>query len=355
MPTLPVRAAASTRNAGWSRWPGRTACGCWARTVLAWSTPIRRSGSTRRWPRSSRRPAGSASSASQGRWASPSWPMRHPEVWACPRSSRPAIGRTFPGTTCCSSGTVTSAPKWCWLYLESFGNPRKFARLAKTLARTKPVIAVKSGRHALVSPGLAASSAAISEEAVAALFGQSGVIRTQTLTRHSTRASCWPTNRSRPVTGSRSWATRRPSACSRSTPAWMRVWRGGRGTGRFRVNVSPEDLGSAVRIAVGRPDVDAVVVVFVPPVAVPGQAHAEALRAAAAGSSVPVVSTFLSVDGLSDALSGPGAGRWTGPGFGAVVQDAGAGRCSTGARCPVRLVAGQARWQRPGAGRCSAG
>ena len=34
------------------------------------------------------------------------------------------------------------------LYLESFGNPRKFARLARVLARTKPVIAVKSGRHA---------------------------------------------------------------------------------------------------------------------------------------------------------------------------------------------------------------
>ena len=46
------------------------------------------------------------------------------------------------------------------LYLESFGNPRKFARLARVLARTKPVIAVKSGRHARVTPGLAASSAA---------------------------------------------------------------------------------------------------------------------------------------------------------------------------------------------------
>ena len=32
------------------------------------------------------------------------------------------------------------------LYLESFGNPRKFARLARRLARTKPIVAVKSGR-----------------------------------------------------------------------------------------------------------------------------------------------------------------------------------------------------------------
>ena len=38
------------------------------------------------------------------------------------------------------------------LYLESFGNPRKFARLARVLARTKPVIAVKSGRNATLTP-----------------------------------------------------------------------------------------------------------------------------------------------------------------------------------------------------------
>ena len=33
------------------------------------------------------------------------------------------------------------------LYLETFGNPRKFARVARRLARTKPIVAVKSGRH----------------------------------------------------------------------------------------------------------------------------------------------------------------------------------------------------------------
>src|SRR5690606_40947896 len=34
------------------------------------------------------------------------------------------------------------------LYLESFGNPRRFARLARRVARRKPIIAVKSGRTA---------------------------------------------------------------------------------------------------------------------------------------------------------------------------------------------------------------
>ena len=39
------------------------------------------------------------------------------------------------------------------LYLESFGNPRKFARLARRVARTKPVVAVKTGRYAAATPG----------------------------------------------------------------------------------------------------------------------------------------------------------------------------------------------------------
>jgi acetate---CoA ligase (ADP-forming) len=32
------------------------------------------------------------------------------------------------------------------LYLESFGNPRRFARLARRIGRSKPIVAVKAGR-----------------------------------------------------------------------------------------------------------------------------------------------------------------------------------------------------------------
>src|SRR5512132_1948351 len=70
------------------------------------------------------------------------------------------------------------------LYLESFGNPRKFARIARRVARTKPVLAVKSGRSAA---GARASSShtgallAASDITVDALFHQAGVIRTDTL------------------------------------------------------------------------------------------------------------------------------------------------------------------------------
>jgi acetate---CoA ligase (ADP-forming) len=70
------------------------------------------------------------------------------------------------------------------LYLESFGNPRKFARIARRLSAHKPVVAVKSGRTPAGSPGAASHTGAIlsaSDVTVDALFEQAGVIRTETL------------------------------------------------------------------------------------------------------------------------------------------------------------------------------
>ncbi|HYA45197.1 MAG TPA: GNAT family N-acetyltransferase, partial [Acidimicrobiales bacterium] len=69
------------------------------------------------------------------------------------------------------------------LYLESFGNPRKFARLARGMGRTKPIIAVKSGRSAVGRRAASSHTAALasSDEAVAALCHQTGVIRVDTI------------------------------------------------------------------------------------------------------------------------------------------------------------------------------
>jgi acetyl coenzyme A synthetase (ADP forming)-like protein len=69
------------------------------------------------------------------------------------------------------------------LYLESFGNPRRFARLARRIARQKPIVAVKSGRTRAGSLAASSHTAALaaSDVAVDALFHQSGVIRADTL------------------------------------------------------------------------------------------------------------------------------------------------------------------------------
>jgi acyl-CoA synthetase (NDP forming)/ribosomal protein S18 acetylase RimI-like enzyme len=190
------------------------------------------------------------------------------------------------------------------LYLESFGNPRKFARLARVLARTKPVIAVKSGRHSRVAPGLAASSSELSEAAVATLFEQSGVIRTPGLTTAFDVAQLLSTQ---PVpAGHRVGIVGNSSAlgvlavdfcldAGLTVPDDAPIDLG--------VSVSATDLAAAVRAAVTRHDIDALVVAWVPPVAIPGAEHAKALRDAVAGSAIPVLTTFLAVDGLMEHLA----------------------------------------------------
>ena len=58
------------------------------------------------------------------------------------------------------------------------------------------------------------------------------------------------------------------------------------------MDVTPDDLAAAVRAALARPEVHALVVVYVPIVATPGLAHAAALRSAVDQATVPVLTTF---------------------------------------------------------------
>jgi acyl-CoA synthetase (NDP forming)/GNAT superfamily N-acetyltransferase len=69
------------------------------------------------------------------------------------------------------------------LYLESFGNPRRFGRLVRALGRRKPVLAVKSGRsNAGRRAGASHTAAAAAPNvAVDTLFAQAGVVRVDTL------------------------------------------------------------------------------------------------------------------------------------------------------------------------------
>jgi len=69
------------------------------------------------------------------------------------------------------------------LYLESFGNPRNFARIARRVSATKPIVVVKSGTSAAGSRAASSHTGALatSEVATDALFRQAGMIRMSTL------------------------------------------------------------------------------------------------------------------------------------------------------------------------------
>ena len=69
------------------------------------------------------------------------------------------------------------------LYVESFGNPKKFGEIARRVGRTKPIVAVKAGRSMAGSRAAASHTGALASNDVVvdALFRQSGVIRTERL------------------------------------------------------------------------------------------------------------------------------------------------------------------------------
>ncbi|MEU6646804.1 GNAT family N-acetyltransferase [Saccharomonospora sp. NPDC046836] len=205
------------------------------------------------------------------------------------------------------------------LYLESFGNPRKFARLARRLARSKPIVAVKSGRHA-VRPQLAATSTDIDESSVQALFEQAGVVRVESLAQLFDTALVFA---HQPLP-----AGARIGIVGNSSAIGLLAADTARAQG-LRLGVDPVDVGpqaspqafaAAVGEALDSSEVDALVVVFVPPVAIPGTAYARALRetvvARKAQPEKPIVSTFLAAEGVPAELAVLGADG--APSFGSI-------------------------------------
>ncbi|HUP59983.1 MAG TPA: GNAT family N-acetyltransferase [Thermoanaerobaculia bacterium] len=69
------------------------------------------------------------------------------------------------------------------LYLESFGNPKKFGEIARRVGKKKPIVAVKAGRSTAGARAASSHTGALatSDAVVDDLFRQSGVIRTGTL------------------------------------------------------------------------------------------------------------------------------------------------------------------------------
>ncbi|HKQ43462.1 MAG TPA: GNAT family N-acetyltransferase, partial [Pseudonocardia sp.] len=202
------------------------------------------------------------------------------------------------------------------LYLETFGNPRKFARVARRLARTKPIVAVKSGRHTRPVAGLAAHTEPIDDASVRALFEQAGVIRVDTLAELFDTAMLLS---HQPLP-----AGPRVAVVGNSTALGVLVADALMGEGMqlagdpvdIGVTASPEDFGAAVAAALGPAEggvdagsgaADALVAVFVPPIATPGNAYARALREAAAGvqasADKPVVAVFFAAEGVPAELA----------------------------------------------------
>src|SRR5579875_3914001 len=191
------------------------------------------------------------------------------------------------------------------MYLESFGNPRKFARLARRLGRSKPIVAVKGGTR-MVVPGLASTSVDVAEVSVRALFERSGVIRVETLGDLFDVALLLT---SQPLPSGD-----RVAVVGNSTALGALVTNALDEAGLhlarlddIGVDAGAEAFEAALRAALADPDVDAAIVVFVPPLQrESSEGVAGALREVSATGGKPVLSTFLGFEGVPQALAAAG-------------------------------------------------
>jgi acetyl coenzyme A synthetase (ADP forming)-like protein len=213
------------------------------------------------------------------------------------------------------------------LYLESFGNPRKFGRLARRVARRKPILAMKGGRSRAGAKAAGSHTAALagSEQAVDALFRQAGVIRAETLEELVDTAGLLASqplplgNRVAVLTNAGGLGILCADACEAAGLELPKLSQATREALALKLPreaslANPIDmLGSATAATyeavlpnvLADPEVDAVIVLFVPPVVASAEDVAEAVVTAVESANVsdkPVLAAFVSAGGTPSAL-----------------------------------------------------
>ncbi|WP_246090651.1 bifunctional acetate--CoA ligase family protein/GNAT family N-acetyltransferase [Nonomuraea deserti] len=184
------------------------------------------------------------------------------------------------------------------LYLESLGNPRKFTRLARRIARRKPIVVVKSGG---TPAGHSAEALGLPDSAISSLFEQAGLIRVDDLIQlfDVGQVLAYQPLPAGPrvalVTNSDALGLLAADAC---LAAGLEP--------RPPVNLGPaagpSEFGTALAGELSSPDVDAAVVIHMPPI--PGasdEVAAELLRVSK-GVAKPVVATYHGHLGMHPAL-----------------------------------------------------
>jgi acetyl coenzyme A synthetase (ADP forming)-like protein len=227
------------------------------------------------------------------------------------------------------------ATKLIALYVESFGNPRKFARIARRVSRTKPILALKSGRTQAGIKAAASHTAALtsSDAAVDSLFHQAGVVRAETLEELVDVAallSTQPLPLGRGVallTNAGGLGILAADACEAAglelpslDEATMEAL-GEKLPSEASVANPIDMLGSATAssyeealpLVLADRHIDAVIVLFVPPVTATADEVAEAVVRAAQGSEKPVLAVIIDANGIPPALRSGAVAAFTYP------------------------------------------
>jgi acetyl coenzyme A synthetase (ADP forming)-like protein len=220
------------------------------------------------------------------------------------------------------------------LYLESFGNPRRFTQIARRVARTKPIVAVKSGRTRAGQRAASSHTGSIAgaDAAVEALCRQSGVIRTNTMEELFDVAMLLAIQpvplgpRVGIVSNAGGPAIMASDACEThglevpiltdGTVAALRSFLPAEASTRNPVDMiasaTPASFERGVAAALADPNVDALLVLYVPPVVTtPTEVAAAIVRGVAAATQQadaegrprkPVLSCFMGSHGVPEGL-----------------------------------------------------
>jgi acyl-CoA synthetase (NDP forming)/RimJ/RimL family protein N-acetyltransferase len=224
------------------------------------------------------------------------------------------------------------------LYLESIGNPRKFSRVARQVARIKPVVAVKSGRTTQGVPvGHAVRRTIAPAAAVDAMFKQAGVIQVDTLDEMFDVAQLvahQPLPRGPRVAVVGNSDALGMLAADAASAVGLEV----RLPIALGADATAEDFERAIDTAIDNPEVDSVIAVFIPPIDTTGEQVANVLAAVGEQSDKPLMSSFLATEGVPELLRVPdvegAAGRGSVPSYPAP---------EAAVRALARVV-GYARW-----------
>ncbi|MFQ5599127.1 MAG: acetate--CoA ligase family protein [Candidatus Krumholzibacteriia bacterium] len=201
------------------------------------------------------------------------------------------------------------------LYLESFGNPRRFTRLAKRISRHKPIIAVKSGRTPAGARAATSHTGALAggELAVDALLSQVGVIRADSIEDMLALVAAFshcPTPRGNRVavltnaggpaimaTDALLAADMRMAKLTEESMQDLRSFLPPEASVLNPVDMiasaRPEDYRRALEVILDDPGVDLAIVVSVPPHMLVPDDVAEAITDVSRHHSKPVLGTFM--------------------------------------------------------------
>lgn len=211
------------------------------------------------------------------------------------------------------------------MYLESFGNPKRFFRIAKTLTRRKPIFVVKAGRTAAGARAASSHTAALAGTDLAAdvLMQQCGVIRAQTVEELFDYAMAFPRlplpkgNRVAIISNAGGPAIILADACESQGLRVVELAPETQQAIRRRVPDeatvrNPVDLiasakadtyREAISLVLRDPNVDAVIASLIPPLGIQARDVAVAIReAAATRQEIPVIAVLLGRNGVPAGL-----------------------------------------------------